>query len=98
MKASPKASRRGFTMLAAAAVFGPTRSAVWAAPAQQGARRLLNADQALRELLDGNHRPAPVRTAELPSFHAAAGGCAGPSAAASTLRNAGNKSARARAT
>jgi carbonic anhydrase len=56
MKASPKASRRGFTMLAAAGVFGPTRFAVLAAPAPQAARRPLNADQALRELLDGNHR------------------------------------------
>ena len=49
-------SRREFTMLAAAAIFGPTRSPIMAAPPPQATPRLLNADQALRELLDGNHR------------------------------------------
>ena len=50
-----RASRREFFMLAA--TFGLTRSRVMAAaPPQEPGRRSVNADQALRELLDGNHR------------------------------------------
>jgi len=56
MKDRAKPSRRRFTMLAAAAVFGPTPSAITAAPQSKTAPTVLNADQALRELLDGNHR------------------------------------------
>src|ERR1700674_1366916 len=48
------ASRGEFIMLAA--VFGPARLRIMAAPPQEPSRRSLNADQALRELLDGNHR------------------------------------------
>ena len=43
-------------MLAAAAVFCPTRRPIMAAPPPQAAPRSLSGDQALRELLDGNHR------------------------------------------
>ena len=56
MKNREKGSRREFMMLAAGAVFVADRSPMTAAPQQQTARRVLNADQALRELLDGNHR------------------------------------------
>jgi carbonic anhydrase len=50
-----RASRREFVMLAA--TFALTRSRVMAAaPPQEPGRRSVNADQALRELLDGNHR------------------------------------------
>jgi len=49
-----RASRRDFVMLAA--TFGLTRSRVMAAPPQEPGRRSLSADQALRELLDGNQR------------------------------------------
>ena len=50
-----RASRRQFVMLAA--TFGLTRSRVMAAaPPQEPGRRSVNADQALRELLEGNHR------------------------------------------
>lgn len=49
------ASRREFVILAA--TFGPTASrTMTATPPQEGGRRSVNADQALRELLDGNHR------------------------------------------
>ena len=56
MKMGAKVSRRGFTMLAAAVAFDPTRSPIMAAPAPQVSARPLNADQSLRELLDGNQR------------------------------------------
>jgi carbonic anhydrase len=56
MKDCTKESRRGFTMLAAAAVFCSTRWPIVAAPPPQAAPRSLSADQALRELLDGNQR------------------------------------------
>jgi carbonic anhydrase len=50
-----RASRRGFMILAA--TFGSASSRIMRArPPQEGGRRSLNADQALRELLDGNHR------------------------------------------
>jgi carbonic anhydrase len=50
-----RASRREFMILAA--TFGPASSRIMAAPPpQEGGRRSVNADQALRELLDGNHR------------------------------------------
>jgi len=48
------ASRRELMMLAA--VSGSTRFRIVAAPPQEPPRRSLNADQALRELLDGNQR------------------------------------------
>jgi len=56
MKNREKGSRREFMMLAAGAVFVADRCPMTAAPQQQTARRLLNADEALRDLLDGNHR------------------------------------------
>jgi len=56
MKDSEKRSRREFTMLAAAASFVAGRSPMIAAPQQQSAPRILNPDQALRELLEGNRR------------------------------------------
>lgn len=43
-------------MLAAAAVFCPTRCPIMAAPPPQAAARPLSADESLRELLDGNQR------------------------------------------
>ena len=50
-----RASRREFMILAA--TFGPASSRIMTAtPPQEGGRRSVNADQALRELLDGNHR------------------------------------------
>ena len=50
-----KASRREFIMLTAA--FGPASSRIMAAtPPLKPEARPVNADQALRELLDGNHR------------------------------------------
>lgn len=50
-----RASRREFMILAA--MFGQGSSRIMtAAPPQEGGRRSVNADQALRELLDGNHR------------------------------------------
>jgi carbonic anhydrase len=50
-----KASRREFMILAA--TFAPASSrALAATPPQQGGPRSMNADQALRELLDGNRR------------------------------------------
>ena len=50
-----RVSRREFMILAA--TFGPASSRMMtAAPPQEGGRRSVNADQALRELLDGNHR------------------------------------------
>jgi carbonic anhydrase len=46
---------REFMILAA--TFGPASSRIMTAtPPQEGCRRSVNADQALRELLDGNHR------------------------------------------
>jgi carbonic anhydrase len=57
MNGRVRASRREFTMLAAAAAFGPIRSQIMAAPPpQEPDPRPMNADQALRELLAGNHR------------------------------------------
>jgi carbonic anhydrase len=58
MKDRARNSRRQFTMLAAATVaaFGPPRFRLKAAPPPQAAPRQLNADQSLRELLDGNRR------------------------------------------
>jgi carbonic anhydrase len=57
MNGRVRVSRREFTMLAAAAAFGPTRSRIMAAPPpQEPDPRPVNADQALRELLAGNHR------------------------------------------
>src|SRR5690349_18205604 len=56
MKVRRKESRREFTMVAAAAIFGSTCSPIMAAPPPQATPRLLNAEQALRELLDGNQR------------------------------------------
>src|SRR5580765_3188312 len=56
MKDRVRAWRRNFTMLAAAAAFGPPGSRVLAAPPQEPDSRPVNADQALRELLAGNHR------------------------------------------
>jgi carbonic anhydrase len=55
MNGAAKESRRKFTMLTAAAALGPGRSRIMAAP-PQATSRLLNADQALRDLLAGNHR------------------------------------------
>jgi carbonic anhydrase len=50
-----RASRREFMILAA--TFGPASSHIMTAtPPQEGGRRWVNADQALRELLEGNHR------------------------------------------
>ncbi|HZR20682.1 MAG TPA: carbonic anhydrase [Verrucomicrobiae bacterium] len=49
-----KASRRDFMILAA--TLGSATSSMTAAPPQDAGRRSLDADQALRELLDGNHR------------------------------------------
>ena len=50
-----RASRR--TFMIRAATFGPAISRIMAAPPpQEGGRRSVNADQALRELLDGNRR------------------------------------------
>jgi carbonic anhydrase len=50
-----RAARREFIMLAG--TFGLTRSRIMAtAPPQEPGRRSVNADQALRELLEGNHR------------------------------------------
>jgi carbonic anhydrase len=50
-------ARREFVRLAATAVLGLTRSRIMAAPPpQQAEARPLNADQALGELLAGNHR------------------------------------------
>jgi carbonic anhydrase len=46
--------RREFMFLAA--TFGAARSSMSATPPQEGNRRPVNADQALRELLDGNQR------------------------------------------
>jgi len=48
------ASRRELIMLAA--LSSPARYRIMAAPPQEPGPRSLNADQALRELLDGNHR------------------------------------------
>lgn len=56
MRDQVRASRRNFTMLAAAATFSPTRSRILAAPPQEPDSRPVSADQALRELLAGNHR------------------------------------------
>jgi carbonic anhydrase len=50
-----RASRREFMTLAATFGLASSRT-MTAAPQQQGGRRSLNADQALRELLDGNRR------------------------------------------
>jgi carbonic anhydrase len=50
-----RASRREFMILAA--TFGAASSRIMTAtPPQEGGRRSVNADQAMRELLDGNHR------------------------------------------
>ena len=50
-----RASRREFMILAA--TFGPASFRIMTAtPPQEGGRPTVNADQALRELLDGNHR------------------------------------------
>jgi carbonic anhydrase len=56
MKDRVRASRRDFTMLAASAAFGPTRSRMLARPPQEPDSHPVNADQALRELLAGNYR------------------------------------------
>ena len=54
MKECVRASRREFMMLAAA--LGPASSRIMTATPQEGSQRSLTADQALRALLDGNHR------------------------------------------
>jgi carbonic anhydrase len=56
MKDQVRASRRDFAMVAAAAAFDPTSSRMLAAPPPEPDSRPVNADQALRELLAGNHR------------------------------------------
>src|SRR5436190_19057296 len=55
MKDYIRVSRREFMILAATS--GAAKSRIMTAtPPQEGSRRSVNADQALRELLDGNHR------------------------------------------